>query len=180
MLSITNGKLKFTNFALWFLRTKCGSSVENGATVRTRVVNLRLDKLGRSGPQILVDWAGPVGPEFHLGRAVQAQNFCRPGRAVFCQYSAKISPIFRHFLKQQCVIWNELIIKFKFSLKNLSKIRIEIKLGMTGPARPEDLQPWSGPPQRPIRSSINYNRQWNLHDWRQPKPMSNYKWILKF
>ena len=33
------------------------------------------------------------------------------------------------------------------------------------------------PPQRPIRSSINYNRQWNLHDWRQPKPK---KLILKF
>ena len=27
------------------------------------------------------------------------------------------------------------MIKFKFSLKNLSKIRIEIKLGITGPAR---------------------------------------------
>ena len=35
----------------------------------------------------------------------------------------------------KCLIWNELIIKFKFSFKNLLKIRIEIKLGMTGPAR---------------------------------------------
>ena len=107
----------------------------------SRVVNLRLDKLGRAGPFPPANLSGLgragrarilAGP----GRAVQAQNFCGPGRAVFRQYSAKISPILRHFLKEQCLILNELIIKFKFSVKNLMKIRIEIKLGMTGPARP--------------------------------------------
>ena len=37
------------------------------------------------------------------GRAVQAKNFCGSGRAVFFQYSAKISPIFRHFFKNNAL-----------------------------------------------------------------------------
>ena len=48
----------------------------------------------------------------------------------------------RHFLKEPYLILNELLIKFKFSLKNLLKILIEIKLSMTGPrfklGRPKD------------------------------------------
>ena len=46
----------------------------------------------------------------------------------------------RLFLNEQYLILNELLIKFKFSLKNLSKIRIGIKLlklfaGRAGPGR---------------------------------------------
>ena len=47
----------------------------------TRVVNLRLDKLGRAVPARKFKWTGP-------------------GRAVFCQYSAMISRILRHFFER--------------------------------------------------------------------------------
>ena len=81
-----------------------------------RVVNLSLDELGRAGP------VGPSSPKISVGRAVFLP--------IFREDFANILP----FFKEQRLIWNKLIIKFKFSLKNLSKIRIEIKLGMTGPA----------------------------------------------
>ena len=44
----------------------------------------------------LTNRAGPVGPEFQLGLAVKAQNFYR---AVFYQYSGKISTISAIFWK---------------------------------------------------------------------------------
>ena len=44
-----------------------------------------LSALGRSGPNF--SWAGPFRPKISAGRAV------------FSQYSAKSSPILRHFLK---------------------------------------------------------------------------------
>ena len=114
--------------------------------VLPRVVNLRLDKLGRAGPFRPANLSGlgragrariSAGP----GRAVQAQNFCGPGRflPIFREDFANI----RLFLKEQYLILNDLSIKFKFSLKNLLKIRIEIKLSMTGPARPE-ISAWPG------------------------------------
>ena len=67
----------------------------------SRVVNLRLDKSGRAGPFRPANLsglgrAGPVGPEFQLGRAVQAQNFCGPGRflPIFREDFADIPPFF--------------------------------------------------------------------------------------
>ena len=55
----------------------------------SRVVNLRLDKSGRAGPQIKVDWRS--GPEFQLGRAgsgCSGPKFLRAGPGCFL-------PIFR-------------------------------------------------------------------------------------
>ena len=75
----------------------------------TRVVNLRLEKLGRAGR------SGPL----------KSRKF------------RKYSVIFL----EEGLIWNELI-KFKFSFKNLSKMRIEIKSAMTGQAGPS--QPYYG------------------------------------
>ena len=122
------------NYYYYYKRNLTGFKL-SVSVIAYRVVNPRLDKSGR---------AGPVRPEnlSGLGRAVQAQNFCGPGRAVFCEYSAKILPISAIFLNEQYLILNELLIKFKFSLKNLLKILIEIKLSMTGPR----FQP--GPAQR--------------------------------
>ena len=80
-------------------------------------------------------WAG--GARISTGPRRSGPKFLRAGPGRFL-------PIFREdfaniwlFLKEQYLILNELLIKFKFSLKNLLKIRIEIKLSMTGPARPE-------------------------------------------
>ena len=126
--------------------------------------------------------AWQIGP----GRAVQAQNFCGPGRAVF--YINILRRFRRYsaiFLKEQGLTWKEIIIKFKKSFKNRDRNKIEHDRpspaqdfswagpgravetqdfcgpgravtardfswagpGRTvrpGPARPEDLQPWSG------------------------------------
>ena len=90
-----------------------------------------------------MDWAGPFRPKIFASRAVSAKTFCGTG----C-----FSPIFRHFLKEQFLILNELIIRFKFSLKHLLKIRMEMKLCLTGPKflRAGPLRPEisHGPAQR--------------------------------
>ena len=109
--------------------------------LKNRVVNLRLHKLGRTGP---------VGPEFQLSRAGPFRPKISAGRAG--SFFANIPRRFFQyppFLKEQYLILNELLIKFKFSLKNLSKIRIEIKLSMTGPrfqlGRAVTVQDFCGP-----------------------------------
>ena len=74
---------------------------------------------GRSGPQILVDWAGPVRPEFQPGRAVPTQKFCGPGR---------FSPIFREYLLRKMLnlkwVNNKFLIFFKTSFKNTDRYEI--------------------------------------------------------
>ena len=55
-------------------------------------------------------------------------NFCGPARTVFCQYSAKISPIFRHFFERTTLnlkwVNNKVQIFFKKSLKNTDRNKI--------------------------------------------------------
>ena len=71
-------KLTLMKFHPTALELKCEFII-----IPDRVVNLSLDELGRAGP------VGPSSPKISVGRA----------GPFFCQYSAKISPIFRHFLK---------------------------------------------------------------------------------
>ena len=100
----------------------------------TRVVNPRLAKSGRAVPARKFEWTGPGRNFSRAGPGRSSPKFLRagPGR-FFCEYSAKILPISAIFLNEQYLILDELLIKFKFSLKNLLKILIEIKLSMTGP-----------------------------------------------
>ena len=104
--------------------------------LKIRVVNLRLDKLGRAVPARKFKWTGPgrSGPNSNWAGPFRPK-FLWAGPAVFANIPRRFRRYSAIFLKEQCLIWNELIIKIKFSLKNHSKIRIEIKLGMTGPAR---------------------------------------------
>ena len=88
----------------------------------SRVVNLRLDKLGRVVPACKFKWTGP-------GQAGRAKNFCGPGRflPIYREDFAYISSFFeRIMLNLKCV---------NKKVQILSKIRIEIKFGMNGPAR---------------------------------------------
>ena len=84
---------------------------------------------GRAVPARKFEWTRiSVGPS----RAFQAQNFCRPGRAVFCQYSAKILPI-SAFFQRTILNFKWVINKVQIFIKKSFKTRIEIRLSMTGP-----------------------------------------------
>ena len=83
-----------------------------------------------------MDWAGPGrwGRNFSwAGPGRSGPKFLRAGPGRFLRIFREDFANIRHFLNEQYLILNELLIKFKFSLKNLLKILIEIKLSMTGP-----------------------------------------------
>ena len=84
--------------------------------------------------------AWQIGP----GRAGRARISAGPGRAVFCQYSAKISPIFHHFFERIMLnlkwVNNKVQIFFKKSFKNTARN----KIGHDRPGPAQDFS-WAGP-----------------------------------
>ena len=116
--------------------------------------------------------AWQIGP----GRAVQAQNFCGPGRAVF--YINILRRFRRYsaiFLKEQGLTWKEIIIKFKKSFKNRDRNKIE----HDRPGQTQDFS-WAGP----LRPKIFAGRAVTARDFSwagpgrtvRPENLQPWKW----